>query len=132
MKVLFDTNVLVSAFLGNSHSYEVIEDAVQEHEVYYTVFVLTEFKDVFHEKFHFSQLLINEFVSFIQGFFQEGESSPLVEKICRDVDDDQILADALLNVIDVIITGDKDLLTMKSYQGIKIISPREYWVIESI
>jgi predicted nucleic acid-binding protein len=38
-----------------------------------------------------------------------------------------VLADAVINEIEVIITGDKDLLDLKNYKGIKIISPKEYW-----
>jgi putative PIN family toxin of toxin-antitoxin system len=129
MKILFDTNVLVAAFLGSSSCYEIIEDAIDGHKVYYTHFILAEFREVFQEKFHFSQLLIEEFVFLIHQFFINGETALQIPKLCRDPDDDQVLADALINKINFIITGDKDLLTIKDYKGIQIINPRNYWHI---
>lgn len=50
-----------------------------------------------------------------------------VEDVCRDPEDNQVLTDALANDIKIIITGDKDLLDLKTYKGVKIISPKEYW-----
>ena len=51
----------------------------------------------------------------------------MVENVCRDPNDNQVLADALVNKIEILITGDKDLLELKKYKGIKIISPKAYW-----
>ena len=39
----------------------------------------------------------------------------------------QIFADALINKVDVILSGDKDLLTIGQYEGIRIIGPKDYW-----
>ena len=47
---------------------------------------------------------------------------PLV--VCRDPDDDLVLATALAAQADVIITGDKDLLTLKTHGGVRIRTPR--------
>ncbi len=47
------------------------------------------------------------------------------KNICRDKEDDKVIALALSNKVEYIITGDKDLLVLKKYKNIKIISPRE-------
>lgn len=127
MKILFDTNVLIAAFMTKGCSYDVIEQAVHEHEIYYTPFIINEFKRVFKDKFHYSNTLINEFVAFIEKYFIKGSTANAIEKSCRDPDDDHVLADALANGINVIITGDKDLLDLKTHKGIKILRPNEYW-----
>ncbi|PIV41355.1 MAG: putative toxin-antitoxin system toxin component, PIN family [Nitrospirae bacterium CG02_land_8_20_14_3_00_41_53] len=130
MKILFDTNVLISAFLAfkkGSVCYDIIDHAVEVHNLYYTAFIIDEFKRVFKEDFHYPERLIDEFVAFITKFFTEGDTADTVEKISRDPKDNQVLADAVTNEIDVIITGDKDLLELKNYKGIKIITPRDYW-----
>ena len=41
-------------------------------------------------------------------------------------DDDELLAIALAGKAEIILTGDKDLLTLKQFQGIKILSPRQF------
>jgi len=127
MKILFDTNVLVAAFLRSGSSYDVIEQAIHEHEIYYTTFIIGEFRRVFKDKFHYTALVVNEFVVFIEKFFIKGVTAVAIENICRDSDDDQVLADAIINKIDIIITGDKDLLDLKTHKGIRIIHPNEYW-----
>lgn len=129
MRALFDTNVLIAAFITGGNCHEVIEDTVGEHELYYTDFIINEFGRVLRKNFCFSDASIDAFVRFIKKYFVEGESAKMVEKVCRHTDDDQLLADAAANDIDVIITGDKDLLVLKIYKGINIISPAEYWYL---
>lgn len=132
MKILFDTNVLVAAFIRADSSYDVIEHAIHEHDIYYTSFIINEFRKVFKSKFHYPESVINEFVLFINDFFIKGDTANTIDNICRDSDDNQVLADALINRIGVIITGDKDLLDLKTYKRIKIISPKEYWSLLSL
>ena len=47
-------------------------------------------------------------------------------KICRDPNDDAILGTAVAGEGDCIITGDKDLLVLKHFGSIDIISPSEF------
>lgn len=127
MKIFFDTNVIVAAFLKGGSSYDVMEQAIHEHEIYYTAFIISEFKRVFKNKFHYPEAVVNEFTVFIEKFFIKGITADVIENICRDSDDDQVLADGAINGINIIITGDKDLLDLKIYKGIRIISPEGYW-----
>jgi uncharacterized protein len=46
--------------------------------------------------------------------------------ICRDPKDDFILECATLGNADLIVTGDKDLLALKSYRATRILTPRQY------
>ena len=43
-----------------------------------------------------------------------------------DPDDDMVLATAIAAQADVLISGDDDLLCLKSHQGIRILSPRRF------
>ena len=45
---------------------------------------------------------------------------------CRDPKDDMVLETAVLAGAEIIVTGDKDLLTMGQFRGIRILTPREY------
>ena len=47
-------------------------------------------------------------------------------KICRDADDDFILAAAVKAGCDYLVTGDKDLLVLKKVSGLNIVTPREF------
>ena len=130
MKILFDTNILISAFLAFKRGricYDIIDHAVESHQLYYTSFIIGEFKKVFREDFNYPETVINEFAAFITRFFIKGKTANRAENVCRDPKDNQVLADAANNDIDLIITGDKDLLVLKKYKGIKIIIPGNYW-----
>jgi putative PIN family toxin of toxin-antitoxin system len=49
-----------------------------------------------------------------------------IKPICRDSDDDLILACAKGSAADYVVTGDDDLLVLKTYEGISIVRPREF------
>ena len=53
------------------------------------------------------------------------EPPPLPQPVCRDPDDDQVLALAIAAKVDHIVSGDKDLLSLSSFQGIPIIPPAQ-------
>ena len=51
------------------------------------------------------------------------EPPPLPQPVCRDPDDDKVLALAIAAKADWIISGDNDLLCLGRYAGIAIIPP---------
>ena len=53
------------------------------------------------------------------------DPAPLAKPVCRDKDDDNILATALAAGCDALITGDQDLLVLKKYARFAILSPNE-------
>ena len=127
MKLFFDTNVIISGFVTKGYSFDVIKDAIYKRQVYYTAQMLTELQRILPSKFSLSDDILHFVLSIIKKYFIKAETSNAVDSVCRDADDDQLLADALANGIELIITGDKDLLILEKYKGIRIISPKEYW-----
>lgn len=57
--------------------------------------------------------------------------SPLPAPVCRDPDDDGILATALATRADCLITGDADLLVLDRYDDIPIVRPTDFWALEA-
>ena len=51
---------------------------------------------------------------------------PLGRRVCRDATDDGILACARTARVDYLVTGDRDLLTLRTFDDIPIISPRSF------
>lgn len=49
-----------------------------------------------------------------------------IEKICRDPDDDYLLALCKEVKADVLLTGDEDLLVLKRYRRTRILAPRTF------
>jgi len=46
--------------------------------------------------------------------------------ICRDPGDNAVLEAALAGRVDCIVSGDQDLLTLGEFQGIPILTPRQF------
>jgi putative PIN family toxin of toxin-antitoxin system len=51
---------------------------------------------------------------------------PEIGPVCRDPNDDHVIATALAVNADVIVTGDKDLLALSQYQSIRILTARAF------
>lgn len=49
----------------------------------------------------------------------------LPQPVCRDPDDDQVLALAIAAKVELIVSGDNDLLLLGSFEGIPIIAPAQ-------
>jgi len=128
MKILFDTNVLIAAFLTRGQTFDIMKDAVYKHEVVYTDYLMQEFEKALKKKFSQISTQAKEVAVFVlKRYLIHGVSASNTESVCRDPNDDQVLADAVANHIDLIVTGDKDLLELKKHKRIHIISPNEYW-----
>jgi uncharacterized protein len=84
------------------------------------------------EKFGYSSELAAEAASVLRSRMTVVPASRLESPVCRDPDDDNILAAAISGKCDCIITGDKDLLVLKQYEGIDIFTPRDFLMNEDI
>ena len=51
--------------------------------------------------------------------------------ICRDGDDDVVLATARTGECDATVTGDQDLLVLNPFHGIRVLAPAGFWKWES-
>jgi uncharacterized protein len=54
------------------------------------------------------------------------EPTPLSSPVSRGPDDDVVLATAVAAGATVVVTGDRDLLVIDRYNGIDIVSPRDF------
>ncbi len=129
MIVVIDTNVLIAAFASEGLCHSLFEVCVDQHEIYISSFILHEVADNLQKKLKLPRKVINDIYTYLEEVTTLRNPPKLEKKICRDTDDDQILSLAADSSADYLITGDQDLLVMKNYKKIPIITLREFWEI---
>lgn len=124
MKAVFDTNVIVAAFVTEGVCAKLLGRARRKQLILIiSSFILEEFKNVLLKKFSASKEQIKTAAKLISEVAQLVTPTSLVSGVCRDPDDDQILSCALSAKADYLVTGDNDLLELKEFRGIKILNP---------
>jgi putative PIN family toxin of toxin-antitoxin system len=124
MKAVFDTNVLVAAFVTEGVCAKLLGRARQKQlDLVISPFILKEFENVLLKKLSASREQIRTATRLISEAAQIVSHESMVSGICRDPDDDQILSCALSAKADYLVTGDNDLLELKKFHGIRILTP---------
>ena len=110
MRVMLDTNILISAFVFRSRKiYAIVDYIVLHHELVLASYVVDELKDVVGRKFPKMADSLDEFLmtlSFTLAYSPKLVPPGMFE--IRDVSDAPILCTAIIEGVDVLITGDKD------------------------
>jgi uncharacterized protein len=129
LKVVFDTNVLISSILIEG---SIADIALTKAENYYEI--LSSDK-IYGELIKILMLpKFDKYVSlyrrrkFIESFENRATfiKVEIVINVCRDPKDNMFLELASSGKANYIITGDKDLLELNPFQGIQIISPKKF------
>ena len=127
MKAVFDTNVLVAAFVTEGLCARLLGRARRRQmDLVISSFILNEFENVLFKKFSASKGQIRTATRLISEAAQIVSHASVVSGICRDPDDDQILSCALSAEADYLVTGDSDLLELKEFHGIRILTPAAF------
>lgn len=126
IKVVLDTNVLVSALISTRSNPSLLLDAAGKSYLLFTSKeILDEFEDVIsRDKFGFSDGKINTAIEAILSFSEIVNPKVRLNIIKADPDDNKILECAVACGASYIVSGDKHLLELKEYESIKIISPK--------
>ncbi len=131
MRLLLDTNVLVAALVARGTCHELLEHCVREHVVVSSHSLLDELGEVLERKFRQRAADVQSARRLFAETLTLVEPDALDVPICRDRDDDVVLATALAGACDAIVTGDQDLLVLDPFRGIRVISPSAFWRWES-
>lgn len=128
MRAVIDTNVLLSALLwrGTPHALlEQVRNGVVS--LISSPALLAELAAVI-ERPKFDAMLTRTDTSRLQLLSQVRllaemiDPPPLAQPVCRDPDDDAVLALALAALADLIVSGDDDLLSLSVFEGIPIMT----------
>jgi len=132
MKVVVDTNVVISGvFFGGMPSRVLEAWRDGEFDLVVSPEVLEEYRRVGEElTARFPGVSLAPFLALLVMNAEIVEAPGLSDQVSRDRDDDKFIAYALAANCQTIISGDKDLLEVTGYQGLKVVAPREF--LESV
>lgn len=82
-------------------------------------------RDKIWKRYELTEETVNTFVNSIVEHGEKVEVVTVLD-VCRDPDDNILLALALDGKADYIVSGDKDLLELTPFQGIPIVAPAEF------
>ncbi len=128
LKVVFDTNIYLSAIIFGGSPRVCLEAAREKMiELYVSRALLLELAQVLREKFHWNSYEITEVIKGIGYFARIVTEERIIRAIKSDVSDNMVLEAAIAAKADFIISGDKKhLLSLKEFDGIKIISAADF------
>lgn len=134
LKVVIDTNVLISAFVFGGKPLEIIKLLLKDKiELYISPFIINELIRILREKFNWEEDKIDKVLDILKLKAIEIYPNTKVSLIKEKADDNHILECALEGRVDYIISGDKrHILPLKEFKGIKIISVNEFLEIYKI
>jgi putative PIN family toxin of toxin-antitoxin system len=127
VKVVIDTNVFISAFyLPKSRPGEVVLWARRKRIQNFTSpQILKEIERIFRDKLLWDNSKSQSVMKRINNFSELVYPQEHLTVIADDPDN-RILECAKAIGADFIISGDKHLLKLKNYQGIKMVTPAEF------
>ena len=128
MKAVFDTNVLVAAFVTEGVCSKLLwRGRKRRFHLMASPFILHEFENVLTKKFSATKKEAQEALKLLAEAAQTvvppiGE----VKGVCRDPSDDAILACGIAGGADYPVSGDADLLELREFKGMRILTPRDF------
>lgn len=126
MRVYLDTNVVVSAVATRGLCADVLQLILAEHELVLGETMLGELPRVLNQKLGLPNETMDETIAFLrrQATVVTTEATVSIKGV--DPADAAVVAEAAAGAVDLLVTGDHDLLTAPGLP-VKAVSPREFW-----
>jgi putative PIN family toxin of toxin-antitoxin system len=128
VKAVFDTNVLVAAFVSEGVCSKLLIGArKRQFHPFISPFILQEFERVLVRKIGAPKGEARDAVRLVSEAASVILLPPKLDApICRHSKDDNILAWRLAAEADYLVTGDADLLDLRPFRNTLIVSPRDF------
>jgi putative PIN family toxin of toxin-antitoxin system len=125
LRIVLDTNVVIAGVVADGLCRDLLKRRVLPHELFVSAELLDELAEVLRAKFGEDP----DDVPFFGAYRERAHlvrPSALAEPVCRDPKDDFVLATARAARAHFIVTGDDDLLCLRTFEGTRIVSPRQF------
>ena len=128
MRAVLDTNVVMSAIFFGGTPMKIVRAAFSKKvQLVASRAVMSEYREV-AERLHeqFPSVNYRRPLSILESKVTMVRPAALGQTVCRDPDDDAIIACALGGKAKVICSGDGDLLALNGFRGLEIMAPSDF------
>ena len=128
MRVVLDTNILISAFIFPGGSPEAVYRLALEGSIDLATspVPLAEFGRILAQKFGWDPATVGDAVAQVVRAGRVVRPSERVREVTADPDDDRVLEAAAEAMADVIVSGDRHLLELGTWRGIRILKATDF------
>ena len=126
MKVLLDANVIVAAFAAHGLCEAVFEVCLDAHDVVMSEELIDDIGKSLLKKIKLPAPTVEAIIHLLRENGQFHRPGHVNSDACRDPKDLHILGLADAGGATCIVTGDKDLLTMRKFKTCKILTTRQF------
>ena len=128
MRILIDTNILISGLYFRGLPKKLLRKIdFEKFNLCVNKEIINEYTEKIDKKFSKSKYILDKDLR--QKIFSSFKNFEIKSdlKICRDPDDDKFINCAIDAKAIYIVSGDNDLLTIKNFAGIEIVTAREFY-----
>ena len=127
MRVVLDTNVLLAGVATHGICEGLMAICFRDHSVVLSQHILNEFAEHYVGKFKATDLQAALVADTLRQHSEIVVPALIPQDAFGDEDDLPVLGTAVAGQADCLVTGDKQLLELGAFQGIPILSPREFY-----
>lgn len=128
MRVVLDTNVVMSALFFRGHPLKILE-AWKERRIELVVSedILLEYEEIADRlSCRYPMVDVHPWIEFIRENATKMDVRSPYPAVCEDADDDAFVACALAAGATVICSGDRHLLAVDGHQGLEVLVPKRF------
>jgi putative PIN family toxin of toxin-antitoxin system len=126
MRVVFDTNIFISAFeFGGVPRAALLLASAGWFELCSSGALLAELERVLRDRFEYSEEMLGEIGIRLHGLCMVVEPTEEIAA-CGDSEDNRVLECAVAGNAEAIVSGDRALLRLDPFRGIRILSPARF------
>ena|SRR3989338_332593 len=126
IKAVLDTNIIISSIFWEGNPHEIVRKGIiGDYQLVMSAEILDEVANKLRTKFKFPEENIQELVDILLTHCHIIEPSNKFD-IVRDKNDNKIIECAYDGKANCIVTGDSDLLDLKEFKSIRILSAKEF------
>ena len=126
MIVVVDSGIWISAIEFGGTPAAALAQVFQADDLAICAEIESEVLRVLQDKFGRNRQMIEERLRLFLSEAVRVEITGEIAGVCRDPNDDCIVECAVKAGAQLIIAGDKDLLSLREYRGIRIITAKQY------